>query len=221
VGRFHRTLKADIMCHADQLWKEALPLVLLGIRTAFNTDQQASVADLVYGELLTPTTDPVESAHLITKFRQHMAGLRPVPAAQYASPISFVHKASTIPRMSFSARTQFAGLWSPLTVDHGDRSRCNSLWAASPSPYRPTGLSRPTCWTRPTAGTQLSAQIQPRFRRPHHRRRKLRRLHAPDARSASTHASTSKQKSPGGGGGCRNLQQSSFLSFAGLRRSVS
>jgi hypothetical protein len=35
VERFHRTLKAAIMCHADQQWTEALPLVLLGIRTAF------------------------------------------------------------------------------------------------------------------------------------------------------------------------------------------
>jgi cleavage and polyadenylation specificity factor subunit 1 len=32
VERFHRTLKAAIVCHADQQWTEALPLVLLGIR---------------------------------------------------------------------------------------------------------------------------------------------------------------------------------------------
>jgi cleavage and polyadenylation specificity factor subunit 1 len=29
VERFHRTLKAAIMCHTDQQWTEALPLVLL------------------------------------------------------------------------------------------------------------------------------------------------------------------------------------------------
>jgi hypothetical protein len=63
VERFHRALKAAIMCHADQQWTEALPLVLLGIRTAFKEDLQASVAELVYGEplrlpgeLLTPGT---------------------------------------------------------------------------------------------------------------------------------------------------------------------
>jgi cleavage and polyadenylation specificity factor subunit 1 len=33
VERFHRTLKAAIVCHADQHWTEALPLVLLGIRS--------------------------------------------------------------------------------------------------------------------------------------------------------------------------------------------
>jgi transposase InsO family protein len=52
VERFHWTLKAAIMCHADQQWTEALPLVLLGIRTAFKEDLQASVAELVYGEPL-------------------------------------------------------------------------------------------------------------------------------------------------------------------------
>jgi hypothetical protein len=87
------------MCHADQQWTEGLLLVLLGIRTSYKTDLQVSVAELVYGEplripgeLLTPTADPVEPAHLITQLRQHMARLRPVPAARHASPATFVHK---------------------------------------------------------------------------------------------------------------------------------
>jgi hypothetical protein len=99
VERFHRTLKAPIMCHADQRWTEALPLVLLEIRTAFKADLQVSVAELVYGEplripgeLLTPTADPVDPAHLIIQLHQHMARLRPVPAVRHASPATFVHK---------------------------------------------------------------------------------------------------------------------------------
>jgi hypothetical protein len=46
---FHRTPKAAIMCHADQHWTEALPLVL-GIRTAFKEGMLASVAELVNGK---------------------------------------------------------------------------------------------------------------------------------------------------------------------------
>jgi cleavage and polyadenylation specificity factor subunit 1 len=99
VESFHRTLKAAIMYHADQQWTEALPLVLLGIRTAYKEDLQASVAELVYGEplnihgeLLTPTAEPVDPAHLITQLRQHMARLRPVPAAHHASPSTFLHR---------------------------------------------------------------------------------------------------------------------------------
>ena len=34
VERLHRTMKAAITCDADEQWTEALPLVLLGIRTA-------------------------------------------------------------------------------------------------------------------------------------------------------------------------------------------
>jgi cleavage and polyadenylation specificity factor subunit 1 len=79
VERFHRTLKVAIMCHADQQWTEVLPLDLLGIRTAFKEDLQASVAELVYGEpltipgeLLIPTAEPVDSAHLITEFPDNL-----------------------------------------------------------------------------------------------------------------------------------------------------
>jgi cleavage and polyadenylation specificity factor subunit 1 len=35
VERFHQTLKTAIMCHADEKWTEALPIVLLGIPAAF------------------------------------------------------------------------------------------------------------------------------------------------------------------------------------------
>jgi hypothetical protein len=91
VERFHRTLKVAIVCPADQQWTEALCLVLLGIRTAFREDLQASGTELVYGEplrnlgeLLTPSADSVDPAHLITELRQHMARLRPIPATRHA-----------------------------------------------------------------------------------------------------------------------------------------
>jgi hypothetical protein len=40
------------MCHADQRRADTLSIVLLGIRTSFKEDLQASVAELVYGEHL-------------------------------------------------------------------------------------------------------------------------------------------------------------------------
>jgi hypothetical protein len=98
VERFHWMLNAAIMCHADHHLTEALTLVLLEIRTTFKADLQASVAELVYGEPLripselTPITDPVEPAHLISQLGQHMTRLRPVPAARHATPATFVHK---------------------------------------------------------------------------------------------------------------------------------
>jgi transposase InsO family protein len=52
VERLHRKLKAAIMCHADKQWTEALPLVLLSIRTTYKEDLQSSPAELIYGEPL-------------------------------------------------------------------------------------------------------------------------------------------------------------------------
>jgi cleavage and polyadenylation specificity factor subunit 1 len=95
VEHFHRILKAAIMCHADQYWTVALPLVILGIKK----DLQASVTEPVYGEplripgeLLTPTAEPANPTHLITELRQHTACLiRPVLAERHAFAATFVH----------------------------------------------------------------------------------------------------------------------------------
>ncbi|GFY44029.1 uncharacterized protein TNIN_496331 [Trichonephila inaurata madagascariensis] len=52
IERVHRQLKASLMCHTDSSWFEALPVVLLGIRSVFKEDLQSSSAELVYGEPL-------------------------------------------------------------------------------------------------------------------------------------------------------------------------
>jgi hypothetical protein len=57
------------------------------------------MAELVYdeplrisSELMTPTADPVELAHLITQLYQHMASFRAVLAGCHASRATFMHK---------------------------------------------------------------------------------------------------------------------------------
>jgi cleavage and polyadenylation specificity factor subunit 1 len=137
VERFHRTLKAAaVMCHADQPWTEALPPVLLGIRTAFKKDLQTSVAELVHGEPLripgeiqTPTADPVDPAHLITGLHKHMAFLRTIPATRRVSPATFVH--SDLEKCTHVVFRQDAKrrALEPPTVAHtrscnGERKRC-------------------------------------------------------------------------------------------------
>jgi hypothetical protein len=96
VERLHRT-KAAIMCHSDEKWIEALPLILLGIRTAYKEDLQSSAAELVYGEplrvpgeLLVPAAPKVETSVFIHQLRRHMDQVRPTPAARHASPATFV-----------------------------------------------------------------------------------------------------------------------------------
>ena len=53
VERLHRQLKASLKAQPDpSRWTEALPRVLLGMRTALKADLQCSAAELVYGTTL-------------------------------------------------------------------------------------------------------------------------------------------------------------------------
>lgn len=100
VERFHRQLKAAIMCHADECWTETLPLILLGIRSAWKEDLSASTAELVYGEplrlpsdLLQPTADQLtDYADFLSRLRQHMKKLQPAPVSRHGSNKIFVYK---------------------------------------------------------------------------------------------------------------------------------
>ena len=58
VERFHRHLKSALMARlTGPDWIDALPIVLLGIRTAPKDDLQSSSAELVYGTTLTVPGD--------------------------------------------------------------------------------------------------------------------------------------------------------------------
>lgn len=103
VERFHRQMKAAIMCHDTEDWVEVLPLVLLGIRTAWKDDLAASTAELVYGETIRLPGDFFESSEqdkapdytdFVSRIRIHMAHLRPTPTTthQSGSPKTFVHR---------------------------------------------------------------------------------------------------------------------------------
>lgn len=86
VERLHRQLKAAIACHTSTNWVETLPLVLLGIRTAWKDDLQMSSAELVYGEALrlpgeffsTSATSTVEDlTDFGNRLRNHLNKLSP------------------------------------------------------------------------------------------------------------------------------------------------
>lgn len=101
VERFHRQLKSAISCHADANWTDTLPLVLLGIRSAFKEDLQTSSAELVYGEpLRLPgeffghnvsyyTTDITDFSARMKTFAEKV---RPVPPQHHSKHKVFVYK---------------------------------------------------------------------------------------------------------------------------------
>ena len=87
------------MCHADEKRTEALPLVLLGIRTVYKDDLQSSAAELGYGEplrvpgeLLVAAAPKVETSAFMKQLHHKMNQLRPTPAARHGYPTTFIHK---------------------------------------------------------------------------------------------------------------------------------
>ncbi|XP_059046725.1 uncharacterized protein LOC131842210 [Achroia grisella] len=88
------------MCHADVNWVDSLPLVLLGIRSAFKEDLNASSAELVYGEPLrlpgeffqSAAPDSTDITDFSTRLRQFAAKLQPSPATHHKKDRIFIYK---------------------------------------------------------------------------------------------------------------------------------
>lgn len=80
VERWHRSLKAALMCGRQIPWMDLLPSVMLGLRTAFKEDLGATCAEMLYGTTLRVpgeffvTTDlPANPQNFVEKFRQRFS----------------------------------------------------------------------------------------------------------------------------------------------------
>ncbi|GBN51401.1 hypothetical protein AVEN_80240-1 [Araneus ventricosus] len=101
VESFHRQLKASLMCRlgSTECWVQQLQTILLGIRTAFKEDINASSAELVYGsnlrlpgQFLQDNSVETEPSEFLGLLRQHFRDLRPVAASSHSSAKRFVYK---------------------------------------------------------------------------------------------------------------------------------
>lgn len=87
IERAHRTLKAALMCRlqaSTTSWSLELPVVLLGLRTAFKEDLGASPANLVYGtslrlpgEFFEPPHSEMSTSDYVQKLHTVFASIRP------------------------------------------------------------------------------------------------------------------------------------------------
>lgn len=87
IERFHRQLKAAIKCQPQpDRWVDALPWVLLGIRSALKEDLQCTTAELVYGMTLRlpgefvhplPPDSSTDPANFVGRLKATMSQLRP------------------------------------------------------------------------------------------------------------------------------------------------
>ncbi|XP_068628033.1 uncharacterized protein [Battus philenor] len=92
VERFHRQLKSAIVCHGDGNWVESLPLVLLGVRSAYKEDLHATSAEPVYGEPLRLPGEFFDSKadytldlmEFTSRLRSIIQSLKPSPAARHS-----------------------------------------------------------------------------------------------------------------------------------------
>lgn len=96
LERTHRQLKAAITCHDSSNWIDALPLVLLGMRSAFKEDIQATAAELVYGQPLRLPGEFFEErqdilpSEFVADLRQQMQQIVATPTANHSSNKIFI-----------------------------------------------------------------------------------------------------------------------------------
>ena len=99
IERFHRSLKASLMCISNLQWTKSLPTVLLGLRTVLREDFKTSSAELVYGQPLrlphdffVPSANDQLQSGFAQNLRRHFDLIRPVPAARHNKERIFVFK---------------------------------------------------------------------------------------------------------------------------------
>ena len=99
IERWHRSLKAAIMCHANEGWSRVLSTVLLGLRTHVRLDTGASPAEFVYGttlrvprEFILPDDFTPSPQIFIEEFREHMRKVKPISIEHKHKKRAFVFK---------------------------------------------------------------------------------------------------------------------------------
>lgn len=97
VERLHRPLKQALACLSPLNWVDALPTVLLGLRSVHRPDIKASVAELVYGETLRLPADfvtdvslPLLSPTFLAQFQKAIRSLRPTPTSHHGASQIFI-----------------------------------------------------------------------------------------------------------------------------------
>ncbi|XP_046681358.1 uncharacterized protein LOC124368128 [Homalodisca vitripennis] len=134
VERFHRHLKAAIICHPESSWLQALPLVLLGIRNVYREDLTTSSAELVYGEPLRLPGSLLASppglgrsediSDLVIRLQRQTSRLQPVSGSAHSKPQTFVfQELSTCTHVFLRDDTVRRALQPPYSGPHKVLSR--------------------------------------------------------------------------------------------------
>ncbi|GFY68277.1 uncharacterized protein TNIN_217591 [Trichonephila inaurata madagascariensis] len=58
------------MCHENESWTRSLPIILLGLRTIWRADFEATPAELLYGESIRLPCDFFEESDIESRIRE-------------------------------------------------------------------------------------------------------------------------------------------------------
>ncbi|KYN22084.1 hypothetical protein ALC57_05502 [Trachymyrmex cornetzi] len=99
IERWHRTLKAALMCHNSSNWANLLPTVLLGLRNQVRLDTGASPAEFLFGttlripgEFVTDNDFTPDPQIFVNDFRTFMRECKPVPVTHKYKKRAFYYK---------------------------------------------------------------------------------------------------------------------------------
>ncbi|CAB0035887.1 unnamed protein product [Trichogramma brassicae] len=162
VERMHRTLKAALKCSPETPWTLALPGVLLGLRTTFKEDLQASPAEMVFGTSLRipgefvarQEPDKTSPSEFVLALRRLFQAIRPVPSvsACSASPVRLQGPGNERLRVSSARHHSQAARAAVYTGPHRVIRRINERnfvvdvkWRRQDALYRSAQASLPGC----------------------------------------------------------------------------
>ena len=99
VERWHRSLKAALMCHGSKFdWYDTLPTVLLGLRTSERESIRASPAEYLFGttlrvpdEFFSKENPEVDPQKFLVEHKKHMSDLKPVPVNRHGNVKTFIY----------------------------------------------------------------------------------------------------------------------------------
>lgn len=99
IERWHRTLKAALMCNPEIPWIDRLQAVMLGLRTIYKEDLKDSSAEMLFGTTLripgnffTTEDGATEPSKFMQQHKKMMRSMQPVQTTHHIKSKTYVHK---------------------------------------------------------------------------------------------------------------------------------
>lgn len=90
IERWHRTLKSAIKCKETTNWVDVLPTILLGLRSTFKPDIDATPAEMLFGttlrlpgEFFYDTKPAINENEFVKELRQNMKNIKPTQTSNH------------------------------------------------------------------------------------------------------------------------------------------